>query len=44
VTDAGLEALTAIPNLRKVVIHEPKVSESAVARLRDAAPRLEITR
>jgi len=44
VTDAGVGALADVPRLRKVVLHEPKVSDAAVVRLREACPSMEITR
>ncbi len=44
VTDAGLAALSKAARLKKLTLHEPKVSEAAVARLRAARPGLEIVR
>jgi hypothetical protein len=44
VTDAGLETLSKFTKLRKLTLHEPKVSEAATGRLRAALPALEIAR
>ncbi|HVE40055.1 MAG TPA: hypothetical protein VNM14_09225 [Planctomycetota bacterium] len=44
VTDAGLAALSKAARLKKLTLHEPKVGESALARLRAARPGLEIVR
>jgi hypothetical protein len=44
VTDAGLAALSKAAGLRKLTLHEPKVTEGAVAGLRASRPGLEIAR
>ena len=44
VTDAGVASLSKLAHLKKLTIHEPKVTEAGLNRLRAALPAVDVAR